>query len=326
MPRSEVNGLNLLVALDLFRRAFGEDAPVVHHRYIGRNAQGHVEIVLDDDVADIGWQRVEYGDEIASLRRRQTRGRLVEQDESRRAGQRQRDLELALLAVAQDRDRGLQDVVEMNGVSDRSRLRHRGVAVRRTQQRKPASGNASTSDEDAVDDGQAAEQLTDLIGASQPAPNSFMHGKVGDVFAEEPYPPRCGGKVSGNRVEESRLPRAVRAENGPPLAGGNPKVDVGERDKRPKHAPHAFQLQRMGAVGGEALGGLVGGHDDLSRYGSLLPVLTGRGRGWGSPGRGREPERFAEAECAPPPTPSPQGREGNPRPTCSPDCRGWRPR
>ena len=79
-------------------------------------------------------------------------------------------------------------------MSDRSRLRHRGVVVRRAQQRKAASGNASTSDEDAVDDGQAAEQLTDLIGASQPSANSFMHGKVRHVFAEEPYPPRCGGK------------------------------------------------------------------------------------------------------------------------------------
>src|SRR3984957_8647544 len=279
MPRSEVNGLNLLVALDLFRRAFGEDAPDVHHRYIGRNAQGDVEIVLDDDVADIGWQRVEYGDEGASLRRRQTRGRFVEQDESRRAGQRQRDLELPLLAVAQDRDRGLRDVVEMNGVSDRSRLRHRGVAVRRTQQRKTASGNAAARDEDAVDDGQAAEQLTDLIGASQPAASSFMHGKVRDVFAEEPYPPRCGGKVSGNRVEESRLPRAVRGENGPPLAGGNAKVDVGERDKRPKHPPPAFQLQRMGAVGRKALGGLFDGHDGF--YPATDPLSRSCGRGLG---------------------------------------------
>src|ERR1700685_734743 len=113
----------------------------------------------------------------------------------------------------------------MNGVSDRSRLRHRVVAVRRTQQRKTASGNAAARDEDAVDDGQAAEQLTDLIGASQPAANSFMHGKVGHVFAEEPYPPGWGGKVPGTRVEEIRLPGAVRAENGPPLASANPKVD-----------------------------------------------------------------------------------------------------
>src|ERR1700685_1654863 len=105
----------------------------------------------------------------------------------------------------------------MNGVSDRSRLRHRVVAVRRTQQRKTASGNAAARDEDAVDDSQAAEQLTDLIGAPQPSPNSFMHGKVGHVFAEEPYPPGRRRKVPGNRIEESRLPRAVRAENGPPL-------------------------------------------------------------------------------------------------------------
>src|ERR1700744_5073155 len=101
MPRSEVDGLYLLVVLELLRRAFREDAAVVHHRHEARNSQGDVEIVLDDDVADIGRQRVENSDEIASFRRRQTSGRLVEKDESRRARERQRDLELPLLAVAE---------------------------------------------------------------------------------------------------------------------------------------------------------------------------------------------------------------------------------
>ena len=105
MPGSEIDRLNLLVVLDLVRRAFLEDAAVVHHRHIGRHPERDVEIVLDDDVADMRRQRVEDGDEIAPLGRRETRRRLVEQDEARRAGQRQRDFELALLAVAQRRDR-----------------------------------------------------------------------------------------------------------------------------------------------------------------------------------------------------------------------------
>ena len=64
-------------------------------------------------------QGVEDGDEIAAFRRRKAGRRLVEQDEARRAGERQSDLELALLAVAEDRDRRLENIVEMDRVGDR---------------------------------------------------------------------------------------------------------------------------------------------------------------------------------------------------------------
>ena len=65
------------------------------------DAQRHVEIMLDDDVADMAGQRAEDRDQVAALGRRQPGRRLVEQDQARRAGQRQCDLQLALLAVAE---------------------------------------------------------------------------------------------------------------------------------------------------------------------------------------------------------------------------------
>ena len=55
-------------------------------------------------------QRREQRDQLAPLGRRQARRRLVEQDQARRAGQRHADLELALLAVRQRRDRLVGDV------------------------------------------------------------------------------------------------------------------------------------------------------------------------------------------------------------------------
>ena len=75
-----------------------------------RHSQRHVEIVLDDDVADMVRQRVEDRDQIAPLGRRQSGRRLVEQDEARRAGQRQRHFELPLLAVAQRRNQSRRAV------------------------------------------------------------------------------------------------------------------------------------------------------------------------------------------------------------------------
>src|SRR6516162_9899187 len=91
MFRPEIDGLDFFVVLDVLRSALFEDAGVVHNRHVGGDAQGDVEIVLDDDVADMGRQRVENGDEIASLRGRKSGGRLVEENEPRRAGQSERN-------------------------------------------------------------------------------------------------------------------------------------------------------------------------------------------------------------------------------------------
>ena len=73
MPRSEIDRLNLFVVLDLAWRAFLEDAAVVHHGHIRRHLERNVEIVLDDDVSDMRGERVEDGDEVAPLGRRETR-------------------------------------------------------------------------------------------------------------------------------------------------------------------------------------------------------------------------------------------------------------
>src|SRR6185295_15354113 len=98
---SEVKFLHLVVGLDLRGRAFLENAAVVQHCHALDDAQGHIHIVLDDDEADVLRHRGKDLDQLRPLRGRQAGGRLVEQDETRCAGQRQGDFELALLAVAQ---------------------------------------------------------------------------------------------------------------------------------------------------------------------------------------------------------------------------------
>ena len=65
MPRPEIDGLHRGIVLDLLRRAFFENPSIVHHRHIGRDAQSDVEIMLDDDIADMGGQSVEDFDEVA---------------------------------------------------------------------------------------------------------------------------------------------------------------------------------------------------------------------------------------------------------------------
>ena len=58
--------------------------------------------------------------EIAPLGRRQARGRLVEQDEARRAGERERDLELPLLAIGQLADQAVLVAGQMHGLDQLS--------------------------------------------------------------------------------------------------------------------------------------------------------------------------------------------------------------
>ena len=106
---------------------------VMQHRDVLGDAQRHVEIVLDNDEADMVRQRVEDGDEIAPLGRRQSGRGLVEQNEARRAGERQRDFKLPLLTVAQRRHQPVAHGFQMNGVQDRFRLHHGAVVGARTR-------------------------------------------------------------------------------------------------------------------------------------------------------------------------------------------------
>ena len=107
MAASEIKLLHFGIGLDLLRRAFLEDAAIVHHRHALDDAQRDVHVVLDDDVADMRGQRGQDLDQLAALGRRQARGRLVEQDEARRAGERERDFELPLLAVRELADQAI---------------------------------------------------------------------------------------------------------------------------------------------------------------------------------------------------------------------------
>src|SRR3546814_7784181 len=119
MAVPQVELLHLRVALYLVGRAFSEDAPVVHQGDALGDAQGDVHGVLDDDEAHMRQQRLQDVDEVAPLAGRQSGGGLVEEDEARCAGQRQGDLQLALLAMAQLGDRLLTHRLQMDGGQQR---------------------------------------------------------------------------------------------------------------------------------------------------------------------------------------------------------------
>src|SRR5262245_63173080 len=85
---SEIDRLHLGIGFDLRRSTLLEDAPVVHDRDLVRHPQGDVEVMLDDDVADMLGQAAQQRNEMAALDRREAGRRLVEQDDARRTGER----------------------------------------------------------------------------------------------------------------------------------------------------------------------------------------------------------------------------------------------
>ena len=126
---------------------------------------------------------------------------------------------------------GVQNIVEMDAARDGLGLGPGRVACSWPQKRQAAAGDAAASDKDAIDDCEPREQLTDLIGAPQTSADPLVDGERRHILAEKVDAPSRRRKVAGDRIEQRRLSGAVRTENRPPLAGLNPKVDVGERDQ-----------------------------------------------------------------------------------------------
>ena len=101
---AEIDLLHDRVGLDLVTEAISDDLPVVQHGNSIGQLEGNVHIMLDDQQCDGGIELLKQGRHDVGLGRRQPRGGLVQEEEPGIAGQRQRDLELALLTVREVTD------------------------------------------------------------------------------------------------------------------------------------------------------------------------------------------------------------------------------
>src|SRR5262245_1661784 len=289
MAASEVKLLHLVVGLDFLGRALLEDAAVVQHGHALDNAQGHIHVVLDDDEADVLRHRGEDLDQLRPLFGRQASGRLVTQAETRCAGQRQGDLELALLSVAQLPHQAVADILQVHGLDQALCRLQQGVTGARADQRKAPARDAAAGEIDVVEHRQAGEQRRNLVGAAQAAADTFVWWKMSYVLAKEANGTRGRRKVAGDAVEQRRLAGAVGAEHGAALAGTYVDSDVGQCGERAEHSRDAAQLQRIGRSGSVQASG------DGGRHGATSP-----------PGLRSRPRRSMRAckRCHSPSTPS----------------------
>ncbi len=237
------------------RRAFLEDAAVVHHRDALDDAQRHVHVVLDDDVADMGGQRGEDRDQIAALGRRQARRRFVEQDEARRAGERQRDFELPLLAVRQFADQTVGHRFEMHERDQIGDRLHDRVAARGADEGETAARDAAAGEIDVLAHGQPREQAAKSGRCGAARGGCARAAADGHVLAEEAHGAGRRRKIAGHAIEQRRLAGAVRSEHGAALAGTDVQRDVGQRRERAEDAADAAQFDGVaGAGGGHSFG------------------------------------------------------------------------
>jgi hypothetical protein len=202
--------------------------------------------VLDDDEAHVRRQRAQQRDEFAPFGWRQAGGRLVEQDQPRRAGQRHADLELALLAVREVGHRLVGDVVQPYTLQQVGRGQRRAVRGARAPDAEAALRDTAHGQEEVVPHREFAEQQRGLVGAPQPLADALVGRQRGDVLAEEFDPPGGGREVPGDRIEQRGLARAVGAEDGVFLTGRHRQADVVDRAQRPEGARDAPQHQRVG--------------------------------------------------------------------------------
>ncbi len=174
-------------------------------------------------------------------------GGLVEQDQTRRAGQRHADLQLALLAMSQVAHQFAGQMVHAHAVQDvvggpLRRMRRSGA-----QEAEAPAGDAAHGQEQVVAHAQFLEQQRRLVGAPQPLADALEGLQRGDVFTEEQDPPCSGREVAGDGVEQGGLAGAVGAEHRVLLTRGHAQRDIVHGAQRTEGARHAFEHQRVAA-------------------------------------------------------------------------------
>src|SRR5260221_10363188 len=113
-------------------------------------------------------------DEVAALRRRQAGGGLVEENKPRGPGERQTDLELALLAVREIADDGVDGRGQSSLLGKLARSCHVRMRASRTAQAKAVARGAADGKKEIVGNAQIAKQQRVLIGAAEAATNSVV--------------------------------------------------------------------------------------------------------------------------------------------------------
>ena len=166
---------------------------------------------------------------LQALARAHAGERLVEQQQARRGGEREPDLEPPLLAIGEFGHRqvgALGQVHELERVLDA--LRQPVDAADAAQQVEPERPAllGERGDGDVLAHGQPREQLVDLVALGQAELAHFGDAEAGDVAALEHDAPFGRMHLAGQHLEEGGLAGAVRADDAAQFAAPDREIDI----------------------------------------------------------------------------------------------------
>src|ERR1700736_291494 len=209
-----------LVAGDLIRRAFYQHRTADEYGNLLGELEYQVHVVLDEDDRDVPGKRGDDGEQLAALRGRNTRGGLVEQQHLRPGRERQRNFQQTLLAIGKVACLDAGIALETQSGEDLPRL----VDLRRCRRRRAppyrsGTGALAARQRDRLQHRQSGKQRIDLKGARHATLDALMLRQAAHFFLVEEHVARGRREHSREQVDQGRLARAVRTDDGVPGAG-----------------------------------------------------------------------------------------------------------
>src|SRR5688572_10358465 len=211
------------------RRAFGDARAEVEHYHAAGERQQEAHVVLDQqnrdaalgDTADDAGQAVELG-------RREPRRGLIEQDDTRLAGERARDLEQAALAERQRADVGVAQPGEADEFDQLFGAPALCSLFVRSLPREEIRAEARMSPHHHVlQHRHAAERPVVLEGAHDAQARDAVRRQAEDRLAGKADLALVGGVGAGDDVEGGGLAGAIRADHAEDLAFAQVEVEPG---------------------------------------------------------------------------------------------------
>src|SRR5947209_4619770 len=183
---AKVDLSDLGVALNDLGRAIEHDLAPVQHGHLVGQAHHHAHVVLDQDDRHGAW---DVGDQLRhalALGRSEPGRWLVEQQHARAAGHRERQLELAPLAIGERANDDVAPVCEADLVQLSERLLARvAQSVDGAVHHPLEPARAVHGERDVLEHGEPEEDVADLVGPADAETGSPVLGHPRDVGAEE---------------------------------------------------------------------------------------------------------------------------------------------
>ena len=210
---------HLGIGLDVIGRPARDDSAINQHRDAVCQPEHRVHVVLDQQDRLLPLQFVQERDHAGGFVRSHAGHRLIEQEHPRRCGQRHRDLELPVLAMAEicADDIGATFKPDPSERSPRRPAQFR-LSARRLPEAERVARMSLDRQCDIVEHGEVEKQGGDLKRARETERASPVRRQVGNVASIEEYSPLLGADFAGKLADQGRLAGAVWADDSVQLA------------------------------------------------------------------------------------------------------------